>query len=140
MKKIDSFKNRLAKALSNKQMKAITLSEIIHINRSSISQWLSGVNEPNGENLINIAKALNVSEMWLLGYDVPMNNEKTTNKEEIKGTAYLVESDILDQELAKKMVQILANDGRAISAKRAYKIIDIAKSLVDDIAYIYYKD
>ena len=140
MKKIDSFKNRLAKALSNKQMKAITLSEIIHINRSSISQWLSGVNEPNGENLINIAKALNVSEMWLLCYDVPMNNEKTTNKEEIKGTAYLVESDILDQELAKKMVQILANDGRAISAKRAYKIIDIAKSLVDDIAYIYYKD
>ena len=79
----DSFKNRLAKALSNKQMKAITLSEIIHINKSSISQWLSGVNKPNGENLINIAKALNVSEIWLLGYDVPMNNEETISKEEI---------------------------------------------------------
>ena len=83
MRKIDSFKNRLAKALSNKQMKAITLSEIIHINKSSISQWLSGVNKPNGENLINIAKALNVSEIWLLGYDVPMNNEETISKEEI---------------------------------------------------------
>lgn len=140
MEKVDSFKNRLAKALSNRQMKAIELSRKTEIGKSLISNYLKGGCEAKYGNLTAMAKALDVNETWLLGYDVPMNNEKTTNKEEIKGTAYLVESDILDQELAKKMVQILANDGRAISAKRAYKIIDIAKSLVDDIAYIYYKD
>ena len=140
MKKIDSFKNRLAKALSNRQMKAITLSKLININRSSISQWLSGINEPNGENLLNIAKELKVNEAWLLGYDVPMNNEEATNEKETKGTENTYTNDIMDYELAKKMMQVLLDFEKPISTKRAYKIIDIAKSMVLDLAIIYYKD
>lgn len=42
------------------------------INKSHLSQWVSGINEPNQRKLFILAKALNVSEPWLMGYDVPM--------------------------------------------------------------------
>lgn len=51
------------------------------INKSHLSQWISGSNEPNQRKLVVLAEALNVSEAWLMGYDVPMH------KEDIKKTA-----------------------------------------------------
>lgn len=42
------------------------------ISKSSISTYLSGAFVPKQNNIYKLAKALNVSEAWLLGYDVPM--------------------------------------------------------------------
>ena len=42
------------------------------MNKSDISQYVSGKVEPNQDKLYVLAKALNVSEAWLMGYDVPM--------------------------------------------------------------------
>lgn len=47
--------------------------ELLHVkmNRSDISQYISGYAEPRQNKLYILARALNVSEAWLMGFDVP---------------------------------------------------------------------
>ena len=45
----------------------------IRMNRSDISQYLSGKVVPSQRKLSVLSKALNVQEPWLMGYDVPMS-------------------------------------------------------------------
>lgn len=47
----------------------------VKMHRSDISQYLSGKTEPNQDKLFILGLALNVSEAWLMGYDVPMNRQ-----------------------------------------------------------------
>lgn len=44
----------------------------VKMNKSDISQYCSGKTEPNQDKLFVLGAALNVSEAWLMGYDVPM--------------------------------------------------------------------
>jgi transcriptional regulator with XRE-family HTH domain len=52
-------------------MKAVELSEKTGISKSSLSSYISNRWQPKQEALYKMAKALEVSEMWLAGYDVP---------------------------------------------------------------------
>ena len=63
-------KNRIAEALSLRNMKAVELSEKTGISKSSLSSYISNRWQPKQEALYKMAKALEVSEMWLAGYDV----------------------------------------------------------------------
>ncbi|MBR4260628.1 MAG: DUF739 family protein [Clostridia bacterium] len=47
----------------------------INLGRNDISQYISGRVEPSQQKLSLLAEALNVSEIWLMGYDVPRNEE-----------------------------------------------------------------
>jgi transcriptional regulator, XRE family len=49
------------------------------IRQSSISDWLNDRYEPKQDKVYIIAKALNVSPAWLLGYDenIPTNEQST---------------------------------------------------------------
>jgi len=67
---------RIAKALSIRNMKQSELCERTKIPKSAISQYLSGAFEPKQDRLHLIANALDVSPVWLMGYDVPMEREK----------------------------------------------------------------
>ena len=69
---------RLREALSNAKMKQIELSQKTGIDRGTISNYLSGKYEPKSDAINKMAIALNVNEMWLWGYDVPMEREKKT--------------------------------------------------------------
>lgn len=69
---ITSAANRIKEALNLRGMKQVELSEKSGINRPSISCYVSGKYEPKQEALYKMGKALDVSEMWLAGYDVPM--------------------------------------------------------------------
>lgn len=71
----DTCANRLRKALSIRGMKQAELCQITQIPKSSLSQYLSGDFEPKQDRIYLIARALYVSEAWLLGYDVPMEME-----------------------------------------------------------------
>lgn len=74
-KPIDELKNRLKIAINCAGIKPIELSEKTGIPKSSISQYMSGYAKPNLERKYLIAKALNVSESWLMGFDVPMERD-----------------------------------------------------------------
>ena len=83
--RIDTCANRIRKALNMRAMKQSDLCRITKIPKSAISQYLSGDFEPKQDRIYLISKALDVSETWLLGYDVPMEREKppSITKEEL---------------------------------------------------------
>lgn len=45
----------------------------VKMNKSDLSQYVSGKTEPGQDKLFVLAKALNVSETWLMGYDDSTN-------------------------------------------------------------------
>ncbi len=66
---------RIAHALSVRNMKQAELCERTRIPKSAVSQYISGAFEPKQDRIYLIARALNVSEAWLMGYDVPMDRK-----------------------------------------------------------------
>lgn len=76
---IDTFANRLSYALTLRNMKPIELSEITKIDKSKISSYMSGRYKAKTDGLKLIADALNVSPVWLMGYDVPMERQELEN-------------------------------------------------------------
>lgn len=67
------IKERLREALVVRHMRAADLVEASGVPKSAISFYLAGKSKPKADRLYTIARVLDVSEAWLLGYDVPMN-------------------------------------------------------------------
>ena len=79
--KVESCAKRLAFALSMRNMKQTDLCSSTGIPKSAISQYIKGSFEPKQDRIFLMAKALNVSEAWLMGYEVPMEKEKLPTDE-----------------------------------------------------------
>jgi transcriptional regulator with XRE-family HTH domain len=47
----------------------------VKLARNALSQYVNGTVEPGQQKLSILGMALNVSEAWLMGYDVPMTRE-----------------------------------------------------------------
>lgn len=60
--------SRLEEIMKEKRLSAIRLSEMTGINRGSISRYLQGTVEPKASKIHLLAKALKVSEAWLMGF------------------------------------------------------------------------
>lgn len=73
--KVEPCSKRIAKALKIKGMKQYELCKLANVPKSSLSLYLSGAYEPKQDRVYDMAKALNVSEAWLMGYDVPMERQ-----------------------------------------------------------------
>ena len=74
------LKDRLQKALDVRQMRAVDLVEAAGVPKSAISFYLSGKSKPKADRLYKIAQALDISEAWLLGYNVPMARSAESKK------------------------------------------------------------
>ena len=67
------MKDRLQKALDLREKKAVDLARDLKIPKSAISQYLSGNRTiKDSQRVYAIAKYLDVSEAWLMGFDVAM--------------------------------------------------------------------
>ena len=66
------FKDRLREVMDVKKISQSELVNLTKIPKSALSQYLSGAFVPKKDRLSILAKALNVRETWLIGYDVPM--------------------------------------------------------------------
>lgn len=82
---------RIRQAMELRGIKAVDLVQATGLGKSAISQYISGKYEPKQVAIHKIAKALNVSEAWLMGYDVPIQRA-----EEIKTVASKEEKELLD--------------------------------------------
>lgn len=78
---VESFSDRLKKAMASKQYKQIDLCNKTGIDKALISNYLSGKYKAKSDKLHQLAKALDVSEGWLMGYDVDMDREWFEEKE-----------------------------------------------------------
>lgn len=68
--------DRIKEALNMNGLKQSDLCRLTGIPKSAISQYISGAFEPKQGRIYLLSKALNVSEAWLMGLDVPMEREK----------------------------------------------------------------
>lgn len=74
------LKDRLQQALDRKNWKAVDLVERTGVPKGAVSYYLSGRSKPKADRLYLIAQALDVSEAWLLGYDVAMDRTDDQKK------------------------------------------------------------
>ena len=75
-KRISSSSDRIKEAMGIANKTQADLVKETGLNKSTISRYLSGVCEPKQKAVAKLALSLNVSEMWLWGYDVPMEKKK----------------------------------------------------------------
>ncbi len=68
----ETFEDRLNQALEIRGMKPVELSQRTGLSKARISQYTNGVYEAKQKALYLIARALNVSEAWLMSHDVHM--------------------------------------------------------------------
>lgn len=73
-------KNRIAEALNMRGIKAVELADRTGITQSQIASWKRNRWQPKQTALYKMAKVLDVSEMWLAGYDVPMERSSEQKK------------------------------------------------------------
>lgn len=77
MEIVDTFQNRLKKAMKMKNIKQVDLVEKTGLDKTLINKYLSGITNARQQKLTKLADALNVNEVWLMGYDVPMQRDLT---------------------------------------------------------------
>lgn len=63
--------DRLRDAMAEAGKKQADLVRETGIDKGALSSYLSGKYEPKQKAIAALARALNVTEMWLWGYDVP---------------------------------------------------------------------
>ena len=77
---MNSFKDRLNTALALRKISKAELSRRTGIGRNSISDYSNGKYEAKQDYVFLIAKALDVSESWLMGFDTPMEKKASTHE------------------------------------------------------------
>ena len=66
---------RLSLALSNANMRPQDLANASGVSKASISQYINGSHAPSNISSGKMAKVLDVNPIWLMGFDVPMNDK-----------------------------------------------------------------
>jgi len=125
-----TFAERLREALNNRGITQIELCRMIGIPKSAVSQYCSGRVVPKQRWAHAIALALNVSESWLMGYNVPMarDHEKSLLTEErLRGIlAVLEELGALDAD------GLLSESGRKVVTDILRNNSNMLKKLIND--------
>ena len=124
-----TISQRLKEIISLKRIKQVDILNAakplcekskIKLGSNDLSQYVTGKVEPSFKKLSILAKALNVNEIWLMGYDIPMKaNIELTEKNIINNiyedfelfydrNSYIL--DIFDKETIKKIINKKVNE------------------------------
>lgn len=109
---------RLRKALEDSNMTASELARKAGLPKSAISQYLSGKIIPKQVATYKLAKALNVSEPWLMGYDV---------------SAYRISIPKEDDEELSFDIEILKNAIQGFDEAQMERLLKYAKLIKDNL-------
>lgn len=117
----ESFSKRLKEAMQIRNINQAELSQKSGISKSSLSEYLKGKYEAKQTGIFNLARALDVNEVWLMGEDVPMDRSYGRSKvteisvlnlstnEVIQKIPYIYRTDIADINI-DNIFAIYAND------------------------------
>ena len=116
----EEFNDRLKKALKLRNMKAADLVAKTKIPKSAVSYYLAGKSTPKADRLYLICKTLDVSEAWILGYDVEMEKALAENKKPI------VQGDGLSENMRK-----LIDFAQSVPEDKAAMVLQVMKTIVE---------
>lgn len=103
-KPIASISERLQEALAVAGKKQADLRRETGLDRGAVSSYLSGKYEPKQKAIYLMARALNVNEAWLMGYDVP--KERTTEHKKNDQLAQLIVKMRTDEDFYSMVLDI----------------------------------
>ena len=121
---------RLKQIMQERNMKQVDILEFVlpvckkyglKMNKSDISQYVSGKVEPNQRKLVALAEALNVSETWLMGYEI---NEKESIGKVEKG---------------KSLAKLIANENMLDAVVKLSKLQPEDKEMVVNLINSLYE-
>lgn len=104
MKKANTS-DRLKQIMNERNLKQVDILNLslpicskynVKMNKSDISQYVSGKVEPSQEKLVVLGLALNVTEAWLMGFDVSMER-KDSSREAKEDIEILYKYSLLDE-------------------------------------------
>lgn len=98
------LKDRLKYAMESKGILAVDLCNKTNIPKSAMSYYLSGRSVPKSDRVYLLAKLLDVSEAWLLGYDVAM--ERSVDQKETDDTVALFNRIEKDRDFKQLVLRI----------------------------------
>ena len=111
--RVASSADRLKEAMRKAGKTQADLVRETGIGKSNISRYISGRFDPKSDAVHKMAVALNVSEMWLWGCDVPMERETKKAAPEVgsglseaKMKLYNLAENCTDEE-AERLVQMM---------------------------------
>jgi repressor LexA len=78
MKPIHTFTDRLRTAMDLRGTRAIDLARDTGLSKARISQYTNGIYVPKADAMHKLARALDVADLWLEGYDVPMERSASS--------------------------------------------------------------
>ena len=117
------MKDRLRAALEIREKKAVDLSRDLKIPKSAISQYLSGHRIiKDSKRLFVIAEYLDVSEAWLMGFDVPMERIKKDD----------TQKDIVERSEMSESTKALIDFAKSVPEDKADLILRVMKSILED--------
>ena len=90
-----------------KNINQVDLCQRTGIPKSSMSMYLSGERSPRQNRLSQIAEKFNISEAWLMGYDVPMERTDSLQDETLSQKD---KRDILDI-ISSTKAELLSQEG-----------------------------
>lgn len=79
---------RLRQIMSTRNLKQVDILNLslpyqtkfnIKLSKSTLSQYVNGIQSPDQNRIYLLAQTLGVSEAWLMGFDVPMVESKTNS-------------------------------------------------------------
>lgn len=82
--KVSTLGFRLEKALKDKHMSKTQLSNITGIPKSSITQYCNNEVNPRMDKVKMISDALNINEVYLMGYDVDEKGNATSKYNDVR--------------------------------------------------------
>lgn len=118
-----SFSERLRQGLELTDTKPAELSRLTGISKSSISHYLKGDWEGKQDAVYKIARALNVSEAWLMGFDAPIERDDKA-----------ITTGIAKSDVNNNIIKIASRDGSYTERKLTDDQLDLIKKMIDQMA------
>jgi transcriptional regulator with XRE-family HTH domain len=109
-KRVANTSDRLKEAMMLASKTQADLVRDTGLSKSTLSRYLSGEFEPKQNAIAKLAASLNVNEMWLWGYDIPMQKkEAVTNSHDLSESKkqLLALAESCSEEEAEKLLQMM---------------------------------
>lgn len=101
----------------------------VKMNRSDISQYVSGKVEPSQEKLSVLSMALGVSEPWLMGYDVTRDGKSVIVEYLGSDSAAAKKLQEIKRQFKSPMIDEMVNAMQRMTLNEQKKMIDVGKAL-----------
>lgn len=127
---------RLSMIMKERGLKQVDILELckpyceqfgMKLNRNDLSQYVSGKVTPKQDKLSILAMALNVNEVWLMGYDVPsgrLDLDSLKTDESINAFDHQLRS---DEHILLNNYNVLNDSGKAEALARIQEMTELRK-------------